>query len=104
MGWRFSSSFVAAALLGGNGSNYRVVLTMQNERNALRQDQVLGVNRLGNLQILHVDFNEGRQIGRQARYFDLVHHVADDTAGELDARGDVGIDEVQRHLLVQLRG
>ena len=47
--------------------------------------------------------NSGRSFGRQLD-IEFGHDVLDHAARQLDARGDVGIDEVQRHLLVDLVG
>jgi hypothetical protein len=55
------------------------------------------MDRVASLEVLQVDFNKGRQILRQAGYFDVVVDVRDVTATDLDARRDVGVDEVQRH-------
>ena len=74
---------------------------MQDDFDTLWQNQVGDVDRVAGRQVLQVDFDKGRQITGQAAQFDIRHHVLHDTAAELDAGGDVSIDEVQRHLLVQ---
>ena len=45
--------------------------------------------------------NSGRSFGRHGD-LDLGRDVADDRAGQLDRRRDLAVDEVQRHLHVDL--
>ena len=52
--------------------------------------------------LLQVDLDELRQVVRQAGDVELVQHVADHAALLLHARAILGVDEVQRHLHVDL--
>ena len=69
---------------------------------AVRVYQLPGVDRVrdGDLREIHLD--ELGQVRRQARDLDLVHHVVDYRAGLLYRRRDLGVQEVQRHLHVDL--
>ena len=69
---------------------------------AFRQLQVGQVNGLTHFNGSHVDFDEFRQVGRQAGNFDFHDGVGDFAALLLDANGGVLVDEVQRNVSGQL--
>ncbi len=57
---------------------------------------------MAELEFVEIDFNKLRQIVGQATDIDFVHHVVDHTATQLHAGTDLGIDEVQWNLHVDL--
>ena len=60
------------------------------------------MNRVTGFQVCQVDCDEFWQVGWQAGDIQFGHDVADDRAGQFDCRGNIGIDEVQRHFDVDL--
>ena len=75
-----------------------------NEFNAFRQLDFRQVNCMADFQITQINFNELRQIFRQAADFCFVHGVCYQTAADLDARSNLFVDEVEWHLDVNLLG
>ena len=73
---------------------------MRNRFDALGERQLRNAQRLTDVQIFQVDLDERGQVLWQAGYFDIAHNVRDDAAADLDARRNIGIDEVQRYFLV----
>jgi hypothetical protein len=69
---------------------------------ALRQLQLLDVDRVADGEMAHVHLDERRQVVRQAGDVELVEHVVGDAALLLHAGRQLGVDEVQRHLHVDL--
>ena len=74
----------------------------RDDRHAGRQLHTGHVQRMGGVELGQVDLDEFGKILRQARDVDLRHHVADDRAFALDGRRLRLVDEVQRHLHVDL--
>ena len=75
---------------------------MQHRLDALRQLQVQDVDRMADGQLPHVDLDEPRQVVRQAGDVELVEDVVRHPALLLHAGRRLGVDEVQRHLHVDL--
>ena len=68
----------------------------------VRQLEIGHVDRLADGERRQVDFDERRQVLRQARHVEFGQHVADDCVGGLVRRRILGVREVQRHLDVDL--
>jgi hypothetical protein len=62
------------------------------------------MNRVADAEFLEVDFDECRQVLRQAADFDVVDRCGDGTAFKLDAGGDFAVQEVQRDTLMDGMG
>jgi hypothetical protein len=92
----FFSGFAGTTL--ADDANDDVVSCMGNQLDSLRQLELGEVNAVANLQGAEVNFDEARQVSSQAVNVDFGHDVVDQTAIELDARGNFFVDEVQRHL------
>jgi len=77
-------------------------MSQHDEFNAFRQLDFRHVDGMTSGQVGQVHLDELRQIFGQAVHVRFGHDVVHGAAGELDAGGDVRIDEVQRHLHVHL--
>ncbi len=87
---------VADAITGFSASTWATSATPFGRTMSFR------VHRLAGFDLGQVDFEEFRQVARQAFHFEFVDHVRDHGAGKLDGRIRFLIHEVQRHLGVQL--
>ena len=79
-----------------------IELAAHDERDARRQLQRRYVDRVADVERSEIDLDEFGQVLRQARDVELVQHVRDDRAGELDRRRRLGIGEMQRDFHVDL--
>ena len=97
-----SSSVSTMRLRHDRRRDDRIELAARHDRHARRQLERRHVERVADVELRQVDLDELRQVLRQARDVELGHHVADDRAVDLHRRRDLGVDEVQRHLHVDL--
>jgi len=77
-------------------------VSQSNQLNAFRQLQVGHVDGLANFYGSHVDFDEFRQVFRQAGNFDFADGVGDLATLLLHANGSSFVDEVQGYVSAQL--
>src|SRR5690606_22551656 len=84
------------------GDGQVVTVGQSHQLNAFRQLQVGHVDSLANFYGSHVDFDEFRQVFRQAGNFDFVDGVGDLATLLLHANGSGFVDEVQGYVSAQL--
>ena len=80
----------------------RITGALRHDGHARGQLHAGHVQRMRGVELGQIDLDELGQVLRQARDIDLGHHVADDRALALDGRRQRLVDEVQRHLHVDL--
>src|SRR5690606_21573030 len=88
----------SATLLGLSCQQHRISFgNVQGQLYALWQSQILGVNHATSLKCGEVDLNVLWQVCWQASDFQLCLNMADTCATQLDSRGNLSVQEVQRH-------
>src|SRR5471030_1175226 len=104
-----SSSATRSSFVGHDGSrdgrrsDHRVFcVEVSDQRHALRQDDVLHVQRVTGFNRRQIEFDEFRQVGRKAFDFDFIQNVRDYRATDLHSRIRFLIQEMDRYLGVQL--
>jgi len=93
-----SAFFVFNAAGVDVGDSQVVTVSQSNQLNAFRQLQVGHVDSLANFYGSHVDFDEFRQVFRQAGNFDFADGVGDLATLLLHANGGCFVDEVQGYV------